>query len=285
MEDRESTRYSQRWMFWVLLLSIAREARPQSSCGTNVVPRQPVNFKQTPLPNFRWNLTWSPPPCTTDTPQTWIVRARVASETNEFIDCYQITIPGSSNWVVIDKDTNWQGTAQDYVGTTGAGCRHSVPTGPWSTKISSLNTWPHYRQSGYLFSLKVGAWLYSSPTSVRLPIVTCSPSKLANGCISTYNPTMNTGTIQWNSETRVYYTPVQPQALRSCSVREFRKFAVPCAPSSCYNYICSPSAPGGSGDTLDPGLCHTNFLTLQLTFGHQLQVWGFDVSTVQLLLA
>ena len=238
MEDRESTRYSQRWMFWVLLLSIAREARPQS-CSDSTT-KHAVQFTQTPLPNFRWNLTWSPPTCTTDTPQTWIVRAKVSSETNEKIDCYQITIPGSSKWVVIDKDTNWQLTTQDYDVNSQNGCRYSVPTGPWSTKISSLNTWPHYRQSGYLFSLKVGAWLYSSPTSVRLPIVTCSQSKLANGCISTYHPPMHTNTLQWNSETRVYYTPVQPQALRSCSEREFRKFAVPCAPNSCYNYICSP---------------------------------------------
>ena len=120
MKDRESTRYSQRALCCVLLLSLAHTSAACAYSETAL-----LNFRQHSISDFHWNLTWNNPPCADDYPTSYMIKPNIMNNDDVGHDCHftivtpNTIVAGDANSIIVGKTTNWQTTCG------------WAPGGPW----------------------------------------------------------------------------------------------------------------------------------------------------------
>jgi hypothetical protein len=237
MKELQSIRYSQRALCCVLLLSLAHSTSGVCPFGD----RLPGNFRQTSISNFNWNLTWDKPACADNFPTSYGIKVIISEANGNSYDCHQFFSMATidTNNIVSGALTN----SQDTCGYVGAG----------SWVVGGVKKWFMKGSAIFDFRLAVRTWAIAQGLNTNVYVATspqCSLSQKANGCYDGTSPSgfgLADGNIQWNSPYRPYYIPSKPPALRSCTVREFRTLAAPCAPdvgsiaSVCGNFVCAPA--------------------------------------------
>jgi hypothetical protein len=151
MEDRESTRYSQRALHYSTLAQLVMVslfiniANAQTPCSTGA-SRFVSNFNQRSISNFTWNLTWIRPTCTNDSPKGYTVKVRVRT-TDGYYDenCWIVVVQGDVTHTVVGKDTSWTDTC-GYMGS-----------GTWIPGSSVFKK----GSNTYWFQIYVSSWSYS----------------------------------------------------------------------------------------------------------------------------